>query len=106
MQQKIPFVHMAAVTSVFAPIVSVLLVSQLGSFIPWLRQFDPRTLGMVVGILAAVLIVVGLMLSITALFLAKEHGLPNTKSTAIWGLVLNLIGAGLFIAGMILYFNK
>lgn len=97
---------MAAVSSVFTPIVSILFVSQLGGFIPWLRQFDPRTLGMVAGILTAVLIVIGLMLSISALFLAKEHGLPNTKSTAIWGLVLNIIGAGVFVAGMLIFSNQ
>lgn len=97
---------MAAVTSVFTPFVSILFVLELSGYIPWLRQFDPQTLGMVAGILTAVLIVIGLMLSITALFLAKEHGLPNTKSTAIWGLVLNIIGAGLFIAGMLIFADR
>src|SRR6266481_662331 len=89
--------HQAATASAFAPLIAIALTVFSSAGRTNLDLQSQRPVALIVGIVSSILILIGLVCGIVALFGIRRHGKKGILTKALWGIIIPLLLSGLAI---------
>jgi len=87
----------AATASAFAPLIAIGLTVFSSAGRTSLDPQSQRPVALIVGIVSSILILIGLICGIVALFGIRRHGKKGILTKALWGIIIPLLLSGLAI---------
>src|SRR5438128_2210939 len=91
------FYHQAATTSAFAPLIAIGLSIASSAGRTGVDPQSRRTVAFIVGIVGTVIMLIGLICGIVALFGIRNHGTKGILGKALFGIIIPLLCTALLI---------